>query len=66
MIEVLRRSPVLHVGGGKKVELWNVRPPAKSLSLSAEAIVKDIDDKPVALSSVPRAEQSARSWSTRL
>jgi adenine-specific DNA-methyltransferase len=48
MIEVLRRSPVLHVGGGKTVQLWNVRPPARSLSLSAEAIVKDIDDKPVA------------------
>jgi adenine-specific DNA-methyltransferase len=39
MIEVLRRSPVLHVGGGKTVELFNVRPPAKSLSLSAEALV---------------------------
>ena len=39
MIEVLRRSPVLHIGGGKTVELFNVRPPAKSLSLSAEALV---------------------------
>lgn len=39
MIEVLRRSPVLHLGGGKTVELSNVRPPAKSLSLSAEALV---------------------------
>ena len=38
MIEVLRRSPVLHVGGGKTVKLWNVRRPAKSLSLSAEAL----------------------------
>ncbi len=38
MIEVLRRSPVLHVGGGKTVTLGNVRPPAKSLSLSAEAL----------------------------
>ena len=38
MIEVLRRSPVLHVGGGKTVKLTNVRPPAKSLSLSAEAL----------------------------
>jgi adenine-specific DNA-methyltransferase len=33
MIEVLRRSPVLHVGGSKTVELGNIRPPAKSLSL---------------------------------
>jgi adenine-specific DNA-methyltransferase len=39
MIEVLRRSPVLHLGGGRKVEVVNVRPPAKSLSLSAEGLV---------------------------
>ncbi len=39
MVEVLRRSPVLHVGGGRKVELWQVRKPAKTLSLSAEAVV---------------------------
>jgi adenine-specific DNA-methyltransferase len=39
MLEVLRRSPVLHVGGGKTVTLRNVRPPAKSLALSAEAMV---------------------------
>ena len=38
MIEVLRRSPVLHVGGGKTVQLGNIRPPAKSLSLSAEGV----------------------------
>jgi adenine-specific DNA-methyltransferase len=48
MIEVLRRSPVLHVGGGKRVTLANVRPPAKSLSLSAEAISVNGDEKPVA------------------
>lgn len=39
MIEVLRRSPVLHVAGGRTVTLANIRPPAKSLSLSAESIV---------------------------
>ncbi len=39
MLEVLRRSPVLHVGGGKTVALKNVRMPAKTLSLSAEALV---------------------------
>jgi len=43
MIEVLRRSPVLHVGGGHKVELRNVRKPAKSLSLSAEALLANGD-----------------------
>ena len=48
MIEVLRRSPVLHVGGGRTVKLAGVRAPAKSLSLSAEAIATNGDEKPVA------------------
>ncbi|MDO8943579.1 MAG: site-specific DNA-methyltransferase, partial [Desulfobacterales bacterium] len=48
MIEVLRRSPVLHVGGGKTVKLWNVRRPAKTLSLSAEALAGENDEQPVA------------------
>ena len=39
MLEVLRKSPVLHLTGGKTVTLHQVRPPAKTLSLSAEAIV---------------------------
>jgi adenine-specific DNA-methyltransferase len=37
MLEVLRKSPVLQVSAGKKLTLKNVRPPAKTLSLSAEA-----------------------------
>ena len=48
MLEVLRKSPVLQVGGGKKVTLKNVRPPAKTLSLSAEAMVANGADKGVA------------------
>lgn len=39
MIEVLRKVPVLNLEGGRKVNLKNVRPPGKSLSLSAEAAV---------------------------
>jgi adenine-specific DNA-methyltransferase len=39
MLEVLRKSPVLHLGGGKSVALLGVRPPAKTLSLSAEALI---------------------------
>lgn len=39
MLEVLRKSPLLHLGGGKTVSLKNIRPPAKTLSLSAEALV---------------------------
>jgi adenine-specific DNA-methyltransferase len=49
MLEVLRRSPVLHVGGGKTVTLRNVRPPARTLSLSAEAVIVNGDERPVAL-----------------
>jgi adenine-specific DNA-methyltransferase len=49
MLEVLRKSPVLHVGGGRTVTLKNVRLPAKTLSLSAEALVANGGDKPVAL-----------------
>jgi adenine-specific DNA-methyltransferase len=47
MLEVLRRDPVLHLPGGAVV-LKNVRPPAKSLSLSGEATLES-DDAPVAL-----------------
>jgi adenine-specific DNA-methyltransferase len=39
MIEVLRRSPVLRLEGNRTVTLKSVRPPTKSLSLSAEALV---------------------------
>ncbi len=49
MLEVLRRSPVLHLGGGTSVTLKNVRLPAKTLSLSAEAMVANGNDRPVAL-----------------
>lgn len=49
MLEVLRKSPVLQVGGGKMIMLKNVRPPAKTLSLSAEALVENSTDASVAL-----------------
>src|SRR3989338_3641070 len=48
MLEVLRKSPVLRLEGNKTVNLKNVRPPAKTLSLSAEAMVTNGGDKPVA------------------
>ncbi|MFY9345992.1 MAG: DNA methyltransferase [Planctomycetota bacterium] len=48
MLEVLRRSPVLHLPGNKTVTLTHVRPPAKTLSLSAEAKLEG-DDQPVAI-----------------
>lgn len=49
MLEVLRRSPVLHVGSGKTITLKNTRPPAKTLSLSAEALMLNGDEQSVAL-----------------
>ncbi len=48
MLEILRRSPVLRLEGNKRVTLKNVRAPAKTLSLSAEAIVLNGTEKPVA------------------
>ncbi len=40
MLEILRKSPLLQLGGNKTVKLTNIRPPAKTLSLSAEAMVE--------------------------
>ncbi len=48
MLEVLRRSPVLQLDQGRTVTLKNIRPPAKTLSLSAEAVVTNGDERPVA------------------
>jgi adenine-specific DNA-methyltransferase len=48
MLEVLRKSPVLRLEGNKTVIFKSVRPPAKTLSLSAEALVTNGGEKPVA------------------
>src|SRR6516162_6959447 len=39
MLEILHNSPVLRLAGNTTVALRNIRPPAKTLSLSAEALV---------------------------
>ncbi len=50
MTEVLRRAPVLQLAGNKKITLKQVRPPAKTMSLSAEAIINgDQTPQPVAI-----------------
>lgn len=49
MIEILRKSPVLRLAGNQTITLKNVRPPAKSLSLSAEAVMVNGEEKTVAL-----------------
>lgn len=48
MLEVLRKSPLLRLEGNRTVALQNVRPPAKALSLSAEAVAANGESKPVA------------------
>jgi adenine-specific DNA-methyltransferase len=48
MLEVLRKSPLLRLERNKTVVLKNVRLPAKTLSLSAEAMVPNGTEKPVA------------------
>jgi adenine-specific DNA-methyltransferase len=48
MLEILRKSPVLRLEGNKTVTLKNVRPPAKTLSLSAEAMISNGTERPVA------------------
>jgi adenine-specific DNA-methyltransferase len=39
MLEILRKSPLLRLEGNRTLALKNIRPPAKTLSLSAEAVV---------------------------
>jgi adenine-specific DNA-methyltransferase len=48
MVEILRKTPVLRLEGNRTVTLKSVRPPAKSLSLSAEAVIANGTEKPVA------------------
>ena len=49
MIEVLRRSPVLHLGGGQRVELARVRRPARTMNLSAEASIEGEGERTAAI-----------------
>ena len=61
MLEVLRKSPVLRLEGNKTVTLRNVRPPAKTLSLSAEAIVDATapGQKPSLTDAIDEAEEKS-------
>jgi adenine-specific DNA-methyltransferase len=43
LLEVLRQNPVLQLGDNRTITLADIRPPAKSLSLSAEAVLKPGD-----------------------
>src|SRR5438270_378075 len=48
MLEILRKTPVLRLEGNKTVSFQSIRPPAKTLSLSAEVVVKNGGEGPVA------------------
>ncbi len=65
MIEILRRNPVLRLDGNRSVTLRQVRPPARTLSLHAEALVdtRSVLDcgSPLPLShATPAPSESAR------
>ena len=55
MVEVLRSSPVLHLAGGKTVQLSGIRRPAKTLYLSAEAMVDTASGMDAALADADQA-----------
>jgi len=61
MLEVLRKSPVLRLEANKTVTLRNIRPPAKSLSLSAEAMVDATapGQKPTLADAIQEAEEKS-------
>ena len=48
MLEVLRKSPILHTGDNKTLTLKSIRPPAKSLTLSAEGVAVNGGERNVA------------------
>ncbi len=48
MLEALRRSPVLQLPGNRTITLRNVRPPAKTLTIGAEALLEP-GEEPVAI-----------------
>jgi adenine-specific DNA-methyltransferase len=55
MVEVLRKVKTINLAGNRKVVLNNVRVPAKSLSLSAEALANGEESKDKELSGKPVA-----------
>jgi len=65
MLEVLRKSPILRLPGNKTATFKNIRPPAKTLTLSAEGVLVNGQDKAVAFVSARRTEPSRNNWSTK-
>jgi len=48
MIEILRKSPVIRLSRNQSITLKNIRPPSKSLSLSAEGVMVNGNERTVA------------------
>ncbi|MCP9470937.1 MAG: site-specific DNA-methyltransferase [Nitrospira sp.] len=61
MLEVLRKSPVLRLEGNRTVTFKSIRPPAKTLSLSAEALVDATapGQKPSLTDAIDEAEEKS-------
>ena len=49
MVEVLRRSPVLRLGGGRTVGLARIRRPGRTMNLSAEARIEGAGEESAAI-----------------
>ena len=49
MIEVLRRSPILHISGGQRISLSKIRRPARTMNLSGEASIEGDEERSAAI-----------------
>lgn len=58
MLDTLRRVGVLQLAGNRSVTLRNIRLPAKTLALSAEAMVDGMGDKPTLADVVTAADEA--------
>ena len=65
MLEVLRRAPVLRLPGNQTVTLKNIRLPAKTLALSAEAILECGDLSPLSAGDLSPSKSDARPSTSR-
>lgn len=61
MLDTLRRAPVLNLSGNRTVTLRNIRSPAKTLALSAEALVDGAvnTDKPTLGDAIIAADEAS-------
>ena len=62
MLDILRRSPLLRLEGNRTVQLHNIRPITRTLSLSVEASVEALAEEPATLTAavLEAAEQNGQ------